>query len=41
MLDLWEAVMNQVMYADNSIVFLFRCLSEERFRQELRDMFHR
>ena len=38
-LDLWWAIVNMLMYTNNSINFLLYCLSGTRFRQEVKRIF--
>ncbi|XP_064609474.1 neuromedin-U receptor 2-like [Liolophura sinensis] len=37
-LDLWFAIVHQLMYLNNSVNFLFYCISGQKFRRELRSM---
>ncbi|XP_064609470.1 neuromedin-U receptor 2-like [Liolophura sinensis] len=37
-LDLWHAVLQLLMYLNNSVNFLFYCISGPKFRRELRSM---
>ena len=38
-LDLWWAIVNMLMYTNNSLNFLLYCLSGTRFRQEVKRLF--
>ena len=39
-LDLWWAIVNMLMYTNNSLNFLLYCLSGTRFRQEVKRLFY-